>query len=312
MDPYFKSLCDNDKEKNSLSYNIIARKLFNLKLNKYLENQDLDIDKINIDLVCKYADYTLLLKAYNKFKDDNLVPTIIQKIPYELYFPDDRWSPENFLIKSVDGVEIEMETLTLLEERNNAETIWLKQQLIPSLHHKSTFKINKPMVFYNSDKDKDKDKDRNKNKNKNNNKNKTKIRRVLIPVINKISAKDIEKVVKLRMIENVLVRLCLIHCGTTDNEINLQFVEWLSTKLNIPLIKYDLSIIYPHVIKDSDLKQFVREKDFSNNEIWLHGLQTYIDNIKFNNIEFIYDNANKDIDADIEFLNSRNIPFLSV
>lgn len=237
------------QQKSTLSYNAMGKRLFNMKLDKFLEvlqcdNKQSGIIEVSqpiIDAVINHADSKTILRAFKLLKDDRLLDAVLSCVPYRLCLPQDRYSPENFLIKASDK-EIEPEMLQDMEKKNEEETAWLKLKLVPALHPNSTFCLNKPMVFYVPKKEDDylfNGCDLRDNKDIVEESADYEIRRVVIVVENELDLFQTEKLVRLRMSKNVQVRLCLLSTAVAkkDHTLQTEFIEWLSTKLEIPLIK---------------------------------------------------------------------------
>lgn len=307
----------------SLSYNAIGKRLFNLKLDRFLEaRQDSDeqkIPKIIIDAIINYADSKTILRTFKLLRDNRLLDVALTTLPYSLCFPQERWSPENFLIKASEDLEIEPEMLLSMEKRNEEETFWLKLKLVPSLHPSSTFSLNKPMVFYVSKKADDylfngcdlRDDDVIVEDSE------YEVRRVLIVVQNEIDLFEIEKLVRLRMSKNVQVRLCLIITSATKKDsLQIEFMEWLSTKMEIPLVKFDLRSLD---LSSVDHKEIITKlipdvgTKFNNELLWNYGIpegDETIAKLHFMPIEILPNKLDRTREQVVNFLNKRNIPFV--
>lgn len=357
------------KQQTTISYNKIGLRLFHLKLDRYLNTLSLEnVEKVEdktqkdqiINAIINYADSNTTLKAFNLLKDVRLLPSVLARLQYSLCLPQEKWSPENFLIKGSDK-EIEDQALRDLEKRNEEETTWLKTKLIPSLHPSSTFLLNKPMVFYEPKRADDylfnglkKDNlhegsvkgvnqgfgrvvnkrfdDKEQGLGEEEGEDNFQIRRILIFVVDKMSLHDVESLIRLRMKKNVQVRMCL--CSTTNSSnssaVNHEFIEWLSTKLEIPLIKFDLtpfsSLLELSSANDAndanDVNQIRAilipnpEKRFENEFLWTYGIPEADENLsklQFMPVEIkIIEKPNKKTEKKIiKLLNGRNIPYLS-
>lgn len=317
--------------------NQMGLRLFKIKLDRYLDSiektpdmsviQDDGYDLL-IRAIVNYGSHDAILRAtsYNLFKDERLFEAALSIAPFKIYLPEDRWHPENFMVKANDK-EIVPGLLEELAVKNEDETAWLLTRLCPNLDPASTFTIKKPMVLYvdpnNPVEDLEDLADSHRNE----------VKRfiIVIWIDDRIKSSSIERLVKLRMIRNVQVRICLC-LGTSGDQIkhtnlHVEFMEWLSSKLQIPLIKLDLKMlsattkyVEDHGIKIL-LKQIVSDDPntrFDNELIWSYGLQeASTSRIIFSDIEVIYQSdlckeqekkaSNKNR---FDFLNNRNIPFL--
>lgn len=369
------------KQQTTISYNKIGLRLFHLKLDRYLDTLSLEnLEKAEVEekeqdkaqkdqiinAIINYADSNTTLKAFNLLRDIRLLPSVLSGLQYSLCLPQEKWSPENFLIKGSDK-EIEDQALRDLEKRNEEETTWLKTKLIPSLHPSSTFLLNKPMVFYEPKRADDylfngvkkdnlhegsvkgvnqgfgrivnqgfgKNKrfdDKEGEEDEEDEEDICQIRRILIFIVDKMGLHDVESLIRLRMKKNVQVRVCLCTTDSTNSSpVNHEFIEWLSTKLEIPLIKFDLTPFSSLLKLSSDVSDAndandvneIRailipriDKRFENEFLWTYGIpeaDETLSKLQFMPVEIkIIEKPNKKTEKKIiKLLNGRNIPYLS-
>ncbi|MEX0598410.1 MAG: hypothetical protein WD512_18125, partial [Candidatus Paceibacterota bacterium] len=238
------------KQSVLLSYNAIGKRLFNLKIDQFLKTRQKECeeceeceefeecDEMIIEAIINYSSNKTILKAFKLFKDDRLLTAALSCYPYKLSLPQERWSPENFMIKVLDDGNPDPNSLHEMEKKNEVETIWLKSRLLTGLHSSSSFCLNKPMVFYIPKRTDDclfTECDSEVFQEIIDESERYKVRRVLLVVVNKINLFQTEKLVRLRMSKNVQIRLCFIASNfvsdsNTNKELHTEYIEWLSSK----------------------------------------------------------------------------------
>jgi hypothetical protein len=350
----------------SLSYNAIGIRLFNIKLKQFLKDKGDNCEKWDkgdncekwdkgdkgekcdemiIEAIINYSNNKTILQAFKLFKDDRLLTAALSCFPYKLCLPQERWSPENFMIKVSDDHDPDPKILHEMEKKNEVETIWLKSRLLTGLHPNCSFSLKKPMVFYIPKRTDDclfNECDSEIFQEIIEESEKYQIRRVLLVVVNKINLFQTEKLVRLRMSKNVQIRLCFIITGT-GQDLHTEYIEWLSSKLEIPLIKFDLTPINIDIVCDNHtdlinkLLQNELDNRFNDELLWNYGIpeaDENIDKLQFMPIEVLKEDLEDDLEDDlkddmkddmkddleddkedrnivIDFLNKRNIPFLA-
>lgn len=297
-----------------LSHNEIALYLFKIKLTRYLDaimNENTDhIPEIIIDAIISHANYNDTFRAFKLIGGDKLFYAILRRIPFELCLPNDNWHPQNFMIAAKDK-EIDEKTLNELGKKNEMETDWFKNVLIPALDERSTFILSQPMIFFEENANIPFFQDDISNLLENDlTKNKViNIIRFILPVINHVDALTIVNLIQLRTRRNIQVRICLILTEKTlDTDITCEYVEWLSAKLEIPLIKFDLRAFNKAIPIDILLTDNLNER-FNDEILWSYGLQA-VHPLNFCNIcSILPKKSSKEIEF-FEFLNNHNIPII--
>jgi hypothetical protein len=310
-------------------------------------------DNLFKNAIISYAGSSLLTRVAELTNDKELLKCAATHLKPLIMWPQERWNPQNFMISAakldtnacrsstldinalksstLDINALKSSTLDITDsdqdsmlqdmaKLNDEETDWLHKNLLPHLHEKSTFKLNKPMVLHLSDEEKI----------QNSSGKQSRfvdpqqlmslgyaksmledVERVIVAVRDKISPSLIKQLVKSRMKVNTLVCLAMFVCEL--DTWSSHFCEWFCSKLQIPLLVYDFKRYSVQI----DGASIMTSMNYEYPKIWEYNLTTDCSAgtvIYTKKVRVICENTEGNESSvpskkTISFLNGRNIPF---